>query len=171
MSRAARSAIAAAVLLMVVGMLLPDGSERTTPTTFGTYPNGYRAVFELLHEAGFPVRRNFDPPARIAPESAVWWIEPAGLCATEDAPAIWDLGGMLEAGGTALVFPPPDCTRLGRMEIPEFSGGCGCGDGVRALALDILPAEFRSRRCFVGVRLSGGSVRDRDAASRGPILD
>ncbi len=132
MSRAARSAIAAAVLLMVVGMLLPDGSERTTPTTFGTYPNGYRAVFELLNEAGFPVRRNFDPPDRITPESAVWWIEPAGLCALEDAPAIWDLGGMLEAGGTALVFPPPDCKRLGALEIPEFSGGCGCGDAAEA---------------------------------------
>ena len=35
MSRAARSAIAAAVLLVIVGMLLPDGSERLTPTRIG----------------------------------------------------------------------------------------------------------------------------------------
>ena len=54
MSGWVRSAIAAALLLMIVGILLPDGSERVTRTSFGTYPHGFRAFFELLVELGFP---------------------------------------------------------------------------------------------------------------------
>ena len=104
MSRATRSAIAAAVLLMIVGVLLPDGSERMTPTSFGTYPHGYRAVFELLMELGFPVRRSFDPPDRIAAGSSVWWIAPGGLCVGEEETAPWQLDEFLEKGGTAVVY-------------------------------------------------------------------
>jgi hypothetical protein len=106
---------------MVVGILLPDGSERRTPTSFGTWPHGYRALFELLGEVGFPVRRSFDPPGRIAAGTAVWWIAPDALCAREDETALWDLGDSLAQGGTAVVFPPRGCTRLGALEIPERS--------------------------------------------------
>jgi hypothetical protein len=123
MNRATRSAIAAAILLVIVGMLLPDGSERLTPTSFGTYPHGYRAVFELLRELGFPVRRGFDPPDRIAEGSSVWWIAPDALCVGEEETAPWQLTGFLERGGTAVVFPPPDCARLGALAIPGRSDG------------------------------------------------
>jgi len=128
MSRATRSAIAAAVLLMIVGMLLPDGSERLTPTSFGTYPHGYRAVFELLSELGFPVRRGFDPPDRIAAGSSVWWIAPDGLCDQEEETAPWQLTNFLKKGGTAVVFPPSDCARLGALAIPERSSSRGASE-------------------------------------------
>jgi len=121
MSRPVRSAIAAAILLMMVGILLPDGSERKTPTSFGTYPHGYLALFDLLVELGFPVRRNFDPPDRIAPGSAVWWIAPDALCVREDESVLWELTGLLDQGGTAVVFPPRDCPRLGALPVPERS--------------------------------------------------
>jgi hypothetical protein len=132
MSRATRSAIAAAILLMIVGMLWPDGSERLTPTSFGTYPHGHRAVFDLLMELGFPVRRNFDPPDRIAAGSAVWWIAPDSLCVREEETALWEITGLLEEGGTAVVFPPRDCPRLGSLEIPARSDtgdADGAGEG------------------------------------------
>jgi hypothetical protein len=106
---------------MVVGILLPDGSECRTSTSFGTYPHGYRALFELLVELGFPVRRNFDPPDRIAAGSAVWWIAPDALCVREDETVLWELTGLLDQGGTAVVFPPRGCARLGALEIPERS--------------------------------------------------
>ena len=121
MSRSVRSAIAAVILLMMVGILLPDGSERGTPTSFGTYPHGYGALFELLVELGFPVTRNFDPPDQVTAGSAVWWIAPDTLCVHEDETAIWELTGMLDRGGTAVVFPPRDCPRLGALEVPERS--------------------------------------------------
>jgi hypothetical protein len=136
MSRATRSAIAAAILLMIVGMLLPDGSERLTPTSFGTYPHGYRALYELLSELGFPVRRGFDPPDRIAAGSSVWWITPDGLCLAEEVgaefgeeeAAPWQLTEFLKAGGTAVVFPPPDCARLGALAIPSRSSSASAGE-------------------------------------------
>jgi hypothetical protein len=120
-SRPVRSAIAAALLLMIVGILLPDGSERATRTSFGTYPHGFRAFFELLLELGFSVERSFDPPDRIAAGSAVWWIEPEALCVAEDETVLWELTGLLERGGTAVVFPPRDCARLGALPVPERS--------------------------------------------------
>ncbi len=132
MSRAVRSAIAAAILLMLVGILLPDGSERKTPTSFGTYPHGYRALFELLLELGFPVTRNFDPPDRIAAGSAVWWIAPDALCVREDETVLWELADLLDRGGTAVVFPPRDCAQLGALPVPERSprrDGAGASGG------------------------------------------
>jgi hypothetical protein len=128
MSRTTFSAIAAAVLLLIVGMLLPDGSERLTPTSFGTHPHGHRAVFELLMEIGFPIRRNFAPPDRIAAGSAVWWIAPDGLCLEEEETPLWELTGFLEQGGTAVVFPPRDCPRLGSLEIPGRGRCCDSGE-------------------------------------------
>ena len=120
MSGATRSAIAAAVLLLIVGMLLPDDSERLTPTSFGVYPHGHRAVFELLTELGFPIRRSFAPPDRITAGSAVWWIAPDGLC--------FELTDFLEQGGTAVVFPPRDCSRIGSLEIPGRGRCCDSDD-------------------------------------------
>ena len=119
MSRGARSAIAAAICLMIVGLLLPRGSERHTATSFGTYPHGHRAAFELLIELGFPVSRNLDPPDRIPAESTVWWIGPDGLCVEEEETPVWEITGPLERGVTAVVFPPRGCARLGALEIPE----------------------------------------------------
>jgi hypothetical protein len=127
-SRGARSAIAAAIVLMIVGLLLPSGSERTTATSFGTYPHGHRAAFELLMELGFPVARNFDPPDRIPAESTVWWIAPDGLCAGEEETPLWEITGLLERGVTAVVFPPRDCVRLGALEIPERSARGDAGE-------------------------------------------
>jgi len=123
-----RSAIAAAVLLMIVGILLPDGTERATRTSFGTFPHGFRALFELLVELGFSVERSFDPPDQIAAGSAVWWIEPEALCVGEDETVLWDLTGPLERGGTAVVFPPRGCARLGTLEVPERSARSEAGD-------------------------------------------
>jgi hypothetical protein len=105
---------------MIVGLLLPSGSERTTATSFGTYPHGHRAALELLMELGFPVSRNFDPPDRIPAESTVWWIGPDGLCTKEEETPLWEITGPLERGMTAVVFPPRDCRRLGALEIPEL---------------------------------------------------
>jgi len=127
-SRWVRSAIAAALLLMIVGILLPDGSERATRTSFGTHPHGFRAFFELLVELGFPVRRSFDPPDRIAAGSAVWWIAPEALCVGEEETVLWELTGLLERGGTAVVFPPRDCARLGALPVPERSAKRDAGE-------------------------------------------
>src|SRR5436190_1408654 len=102
---ARRVALAAACgLLVLAGMLYPDEKRpEQSLTTFGTGPWGYRAVFDLLTELGFPVARTHEPPEDLAPDATVWWIEPAELCRSVPGGG-WRGEPWVRAGGTAVLF-------------------------------------------------------------------
>ena len=104
-------------LLVLVGMLYPDpqGREQSL-STWGTGPWGYRAVFDLLTELGFPVARTHEPPETLAADATVWWIEPAALCE-----ARWRGESWVRAGGTAVLFLSPGA---------DEEGGCSLLPGV-----------------------------------------
>src|SRR5207247_8072348 len=69
-------------------------------------PGGYRAVFDLLTELGFPVARTHEPPEDLAPEATVWGTEPAERCPS--VPGGGGRGGpWVRAGGTAVLFLAP----------------------------------------------------------------
>src|SRR5206468_12748851 len=111
MTRLRVSAVAAFGVLLVVGMLTGEDPRPLSPTTFGTVPAGYRALFELLTELGFPVTRSHVTPDALAPPATRWWLEARGLCRVPlrgaVAPRDWRGGSWVEAGGPAVVFLPP----------------------------------------------------------------
>ena len=110
MRRSGLIALAAAcALLVLVGMLYPDEKRaELSRDTFGTGPWGYRAVFDLLSELGFPVARTHEPPEDLPPDATIWWIEPAGLCRARDGEPVtragWRAEPWVRAGGTAVLF-------------------------------------------------------------------
>lgn len=122
MTRAARGL----ALLLGVGALLAllgpgEGAEHTA-TSYGTGPQGQRALHELLVERDLSPGRSLDPPSRLEPGDTVWWIEPDGLCGEEDSDR--GLRAWMERGGTAVVFlPPPPAEE--RAASDEEAGGAG----------------------------------------------
>src|SRR5436309_4025773 len=135
MRRSGLIALAAACgLLVLVGMLYPDAKRpEQSLTTFGTGPWGYRAVFDLLTELGFPVARTHEPPEKLAPDATVWWIEPAGLCRA----AAWPGEPWVRAGGTAVLFLAPGtgedggCELLAGVALPRRVADASAGAGRR----------------------------------------
>ena len=77
MSRARALGIAAAIVLLLVGLVFQQDSRRLSPTSYGTVAGGHRALFELLGALGLVVERSFEPPGELGP-GTVWWIEPRG---------------------------------------------------------------------------------------------
>jgi len=114
MKRAGRiSAVAAFAVLLVIGIFRTDDRGDATPTTVGTLPFGYRALFDLLTELGYPVARSGGEP-ELPSDATVWWIEPAGVaCGAPGAGGEWPFASWVEAGGRAVVFLPgsPRATR------------------------------------------------------------
>ena len=112
--------VAACGLLVLVGMLYPDAKRpEQSLTTFGTGPWGYRAVFDLLTELGFPVARTHELPEKLAPDATVWWIEPAGLCRAAVPGGGWQGEPWVRAGGTAVLFLAPGAGEDGGCELLE----------------------------------------------------
>jgi len=115
---------AASALLVLVGLLYPDEKRpELSLDTFGTGPWGYRAVFDLLTELGFPVARTAVPPDDLAPDATVWWIEPARSCGAGDGQPVpgggWRGGPWVRAGGTAVLFLPAGAGENARCEVLE----------------------------------------------------
>ncbi len=127
--------------LVLVGLWRSGDSRDLSPTSFGTIPSGNRAAYDLLSELGLAVARSYAPPAELPAPATVWWIEPERPC-EESAPAdeastrtrrrMPELGldgpGLRRwvlAGGTAVVFLPPDpgvCAhdpRLAGLSLPQ----------------------------------------------------
>jgi len=112
--------VAACGLLVLVGMLYPDAKRpEQSLTTFGTGPWGYRAVFDLLTELGFPVARTHELPEKLGPDATVWWIEPAGLCGAAVPGGGWRGEPWVRAGGTAVLFLAPGAGEDGGCELLE----------------------------------------------------
>jgi len=80
-------------------------------------------LYDFLSELGLGVARSFAPPTELPVHATVWWIEPDEPCEEprKDEPSTGRGGGMPElaldgpglkrwiaAGGTAVVFLPPD---------------------------------------------------------------
>ncbi len=131
MSRARRSAVAALVVLTVLGLLWPRERSTFEANSFGTLPAGQRALFELLTELDLPVARSFEGPEALAADAVVWWIEPRGLCdAGADgqgaAATSWDPRPWLRAGGTAVVFLPTRPYWSGAGPVPRFVEDTRC---------------------------------------------
>lgn len=119
----ARISIAVLMLVLIsVGVLLPDNTKKSreqTASTYGKASDGYGALFDFLQELGFSAGRNLVSPKQLAAQPAagktIWWIEPQNLCersettqknvdeSNESAQA-WPGTEWIEQGGTALVF-------------------------------------------------------------------
>ena len=114
MNRAARwSALAALLVLTIVGFAVRSGDRSSTPTSFGTGRSGYRAVFTLLAELGVPVSRSYAAAADLPAGATVWWIDPLDLCsgggalsAADDAGTWAPLGWVARGGTGVLLFSP-----------------------------------------------------------------
>ncbi len=124
MSRPVRAAVAAFAVLMLIGLAwqvhqLDEWQRTVAPTTFGTVPGGYGALFDLFSELGLPVMRSYDPPQDLPSTATVWWVEPPSACpqrtAVESAvPSSkrsllaqeWPASEWVTHGGTAVVFLP-----------------------------------------------------------------
>jgi hypothetical protein len=134
MSRAARrSALAALVLLLLLGILWPRDNREYSATSFGNVPSGFKALYSLLAELGLPVHRSYVPTGELPARGTVWWLDAPSLCsappaeARPDAPrkappsredaldafAPIDPEAWIRAGGTAVVF------------LPDRKGACG----------------------------------------------
>lgn len=71
------------LVLLALGVLLPDDTKESREQTFSTYgkaPDGYGAVFDLLRELDFPVGRSLAAPTRLASAQTLWWLAPKSLC-------------------------------------------------------------------------------------------
>jgi hypothetical protein len=125
MSRGARaSALAAFLVLLLLGALSQTDTRVLSPTSFGRVAPGQGAFYDLLRELGLPVARSFSPPERLPTGTTVWWIEPQGLGPRADAPEALSgkaqgrhpgepsalagdrLAAWIQGGGTAVVLLP-----------------------------------------------------------------
>jgi len=140
MRRAARvSAVVAFAVLLLIGSFRNEDQRKTTPSTFGTQPLGYRALFDLLTELGYPVERSYDPPDRLSTGRTVWWVEPSGVCRPDEAGPprgdVWPALRWVEGGGRAVVFLPrpwrnASCPLLDTVWLPARPPGPGlCASG------------------------------------------
>jgi hypothetical protein len=99
----------AAVLLILLGLnlwLAPDDALQHSPTSFGVMRDGYKAAFDLLSEAHFPVRRSFRRPKMTPTDQTLWFVSPSFLVpdkpgAHEDAHEVVEWAAR---GGTAVIF-------------------------------------------------------------------
>jgi len=148
MSRGLVSGIAAALLLVALGLAFGEDPRERSATTFGRIGAGHGAFFELLLAVGLPPTRSYDAPSELPPAARVWWLEPEGPCVTRDGvdpdvasdvaaarvAAEWreGLAGFVSAGGTAVVLLPglsrlateagaplPRCSGLAGAPLPE----------------------------------------------------
>ncbi len=142
MRRSALASLAALVAALTAINLFSSAnmSRQATPTTFGTMPAGYGAVFNLLAELHLPVSRSYAPVEELPASSTVWWIEPAGVCKADAAEAasarseanpeppeeIWPLDHWVADGGTAVIFLGTDaCSRIGSISLPARTSAGG----------------------------------------------
>ncbi len=107
-----------------LSLLLRGDDREFSLSSYGTVPDGFGALHDVLVELGVPVSRSFVPPDRLDPHATVWWIEPYDACEKlsapeEGAPAL-DLAAWLREGGTAVWFS----SALAR-----------CGESVRIVGL------------------------------------
>jgi len=110
--------------LVIVGLWRGDDYRDLSATSFGRIPRGHRAVYDFLSELGLAVARSYAPPPQLPVHATVWWIEPDRPCEeprVDDEPSTGrrrgmpelvldgpDLNSWIVAGGTAVVFLPPD---------------------------------------------------------------
>lgn len=128
MSRGARwSLVGLCIVLALLGLLQPDRHAEVSPTTYGSTPVGYGALYELLVRLDVPVSRSFAAPEALPADAAVWWLDATGLCQPVDAPTEtpappWSGETWLASGGTAVVFlggqPADECARIAGLAVP-----------------------------------------------------
>jgi hypothetical protein len=129
MSLRARTAAVAALVCLLAATLLDRGEERTlTLTTFGSVPNGFGALFDLLVELEVKPARSLRPAAELDTTAPIWWLAAPVLCddTVDFGPDTWSLLEWVEQGGVGVVvLPPPDvvsCGSLAGAPIPRSAG-------------------------------------------------
>jgi hypothetical protein len=125
------SIAAALALLALLGIMLSQPGREWTPTTFGTIPPAYGALFELMVELKLPVARSLVRPERLTPGGTVWWIDASSLCQAAAAtpsvgslqPVGWPAADWVRAGGTAVVLLSPggSCEAIAGILLPNRS--------------------------------------------------
>lgn len=129
MNTRARISLGALVLVLIaLGILLPDNTKKSreqTPSTYGKASSGYGALFALLQELGFPATRSLVATKQLVSqgesfpqpmaEKTLWWLEPQSACErtrstqknvdeSDVNTSTWPGIEWVRKGGTALVF-------------------------------------------------------------------
>jgi hypothetical protein len=172
------STVACLVLLTLLNLWFWRGSGlEHWLTSLDHGPAGHAAVYDLLSELGYEVRRSYAPPAQLPGDQLVWLIAPRPQQASGPIapPVIEELGSWLEAGGRAVVFggPAMDWSPLGlevvHSEGTEFSvaaGGISTEERVLAIPMlrhfsspesfEVVASDGRGRVLAVEVRREAG---------------
>ena len=120
MSRTTRALLVLAGLLALLNASLPDEGRELSGSSFGSVPQGHRALFELLTRLDLTRGRSLSALRDWPAGATIWWVEPMGLCdariamqgevdVLDPAAVVWGGRDWVEAGGTAVVFlEPPD---------------------------------------------------------------
>ena len=142
-ARARASAVGAFVLLLIIGTFAGEDTRPASPTTFGTVPGGYRALFDLLSELGFPVTRAYAEPDGDTPPATRWWVDARPLC--RSGAGTWAGDAWVRSGGTAVVFLPwaaaeTECRLAEDLAVPRRISAVGA-----PWRLDIGGAEGRAQ--------------------------
>ena len=125
-----------ACLLILVGLFQQDEKLELTPTSYGTIPTGFGAVFDLLNELKYSVARNRKATEKVDISQALWLLSPQQICAPsvdqlldEDRksrlmrPTTWNPRSWFEQGGVAVVALSEyvSCSRIAGFELTAVS--------------------------------------------------
>jgi len=106
---------ALSLVFSVLSLVGPQDRDGLGADTYGTRPQGFRAIFEILEELQIPVDRTAMPPTQslAKPVTLVIWGPDAGLISFEPT-YISRLGEWVRAGGR-VVFAPSSLEEMDKM--------------------------------------------------------
>jgi hypothetical protein len=110
--------IGIAIALLVTNGLVPDERRELSRSSWGTVPDGHRALHELLGELDLGGERSLQAPHTLRAGGTLWWLEPDGVCDAriavgglvdilDDQAVRWPATDWIEGGGRAVVFLEP----------------------------------------------------------------
>jgi hypothetical protein len=110
-----------------LGLWRSSDVRDVSATSFGVIPDGHRALYDFLSDLGLSIARSYTLPRELPAHATVWWIEPQRPCEEAKAEPNPDsktggdrrrlpqlaldgpgLAQWIAAGGSAVVFLPPD---------------------------------------------------------------
>jgi hypothetical protein len=165
----ARNAIIGAVSVLVlsilwacVTMLRPNDSDGMARDSYGTRGEGFRALFEIMHELQVPVRRGFAPPqAGESRAETILLLGPQPKLVLFEPKYLKSLLSWIDGGGRLVVAPAHDSSELS----DEFDASVpGERDLLKLLEVNdaVTPQEHPASAAVVAEREARSNRADRN---------